>query len=190
MEDNKTPNVGTVIRANRIKKNITLKELSKLCSLSVNALSKIERGENSPTVASLHKISSALNVHISNFFVREINQTIIITRNSKSNKLDLDGLIFEGLGSGLINQKLEPFIISIPPGSDNSTDPSSHTGDEFLYCLDGKIEYTIAETTYSLSTGDSILFKASQPHNWNNISDSIVKVLMIFETNPNNKRPH
>lgn len=190
MEDHKSPNVGIVIRDFRINQKKTLKDLSKLCNLSVNALSKIERGENSPTVSSLHKISSALNVHISNFFVSEKNHSTILTRKSKSIKLDLDGLIFEGLGSGLINQKLEPFIISVPPGADSSADPSSHTGEEFLYCLEGEFNYTIAETTYSLSEGDSILFKASQPHYWHNTSDSVVKVLMIFEASQNKKRPH
>ena len=188
--NNKYPDVGNTIRNYRINQNLSLRELSKISELSLNALSKIERGENSPTVASLHKIASALNVHVSNFFVSEGDQTTIFSKKSETKKVELEGLIFEGLGVGLIKQRFEPFIITIPPGSENISDPSSHTGEEFIYCLEGQLEYNIANANYELSEGDSILFKASQPHSWQNKTNSVVKVIILFETDPNQTKPH
>ncbi len=188
--NNNYPDVGNTIRNYRVSQNLSLRDLSKISNLSINALSKIERGENSPTVASLHKIASALNVFVSNFFVSEGDQTTIFTKKSETKKVELEGLIFEGLGVGLIKQRFEPFIITIPPGSENTADPSSHTGEEFIYCLEGHLEYTIADTKYELSKGDSILFKASQSHSWQNKTKSIVKVIILFESDPNQTKPH
>ena len=54
--------VGQCIRELRTKKSLSLRALAELSNLSTNAISLIERGDNSPTVSSLHSLATALNV--------------------------------------------------------------------------------------------------------------------------------
>lgn len=74
MKNVKEPSVGLMIRHLRNKQELSLRDLSDLSGLSINAISKIERGENSPTVASLHQLASALEVYITELFQQDIHQ--------------------------------------------------------------------------------------------------------------------
>ena len=86
----------------------------------------------------------------------------------------------ESLGIGLFNQQLEPFRMVIQPFSGNWNDPVTHSGEEFIHCLEGKIDYTIADRIFRLEQGDSILFDATQMHGYRNPFDKQAVVLMVF----------
>jgi two-component system, OmpR family, response regulator len=60
--------IGETIRNSRKGKALTLKQLARRTQLSISLLSQIERGESSPSISSLYKISAALNVKISHLF--------------------------------------------------------------------------------------------------------------------------
>lgn len=184
------PYVGTAIRTLREGQQLSLRDLSQQCGLSVNAISKIERSEASPTVASLHKISIALGVHITDFFTEKPNQTVVFTPRSNAMRIQGDGLLIEGLGSGIQNQNLEPFRMAIEPGVSTTSDPVAHSGEEFVHCIDGELEYIIGSQKYLLKPGDSLLFKASQPHSWQNSGKKTARIIILFEIDQTQPLPH
>jgi transcriptional regulator with XRE-family HTH domain len=182
MSDANIPYVGHAIRSFREAQKLSLRDLSRQCGLSITAISKIERGEASPTVASLHKISTALGVHITDFFTKQPNQTIVFTPRLNAMRIQGDGLLIEGLGSGIQNQKLEPFRMAIEPGVRTTSDPASHSGEEFVHCMEGDLEIHVGNQIFQLKPGDSLLFKASQPHSWQNNGKILAIILLVFES--------
>ena len=46
-----------------------------------------------------------------------------------------------------------------------------HTGQEFIYCLEGGIVYWVGHEEYILEPGDSLIFQAHIPHRWENRGD-------------------
>lgn len=60
--------VGRRVRAERRERKLTMKELSSRVSLSTSLISQIERGESSPSIPTLCKISTALNVPLTKLF--------------------------------------------------------------------------------------------------------------------------
>ena len=165
------PNVGSRIRAIREQRKLSLRALAKRCNLSTNAISLIERGDSSPTVSSLHALATALGVKITDFFEEAHNQAVVFVRGDQRLRTGGNGLVMESLGIGLHNQQIEPFLVTIEPGSNNRCDPITHPGQEFVYCLDGEIEYRIGDQAFCLTAGDSLLFEASQPHCFHNIGE-------------------
>jgi transcriptional regulator with XRE-family HTH domain len=188
--DAKEPNVGKVIRALRNEKGLSLRDLSDLCDLSANAICKIELGKASPTVASLHQIASALDINITDFFRQEIFQYAVFIKAMDSTILKSNGITIESLGSGLPSQKLEPFKMIIALNSGNTSEPVSHSGEEFIYCLKGKVEYFVGEETFTLEPGDRLLFKATQQHCWRNIGKEPAEVILVLETDRQQPLPH
>ena len=170
MPENSKPKVGSRLRSMRDQQGLSLRALAKRCGLSINAISQIERGENSPTVASLQRLAAALNVHITDFFQEETRQKIILVKQNQGLRSRSNGVLMESLGIGLSGQQLEPFRISIQPGSGNLQDLISHNGEEFVYCLEGRIEYCIENRTILLDQGDSLLFELN-PIPWLSQSD-------------------
>ena len=67
-EDELHQTIGRIIRELRKERNLTLKQMSRRTKLSVSLLSQIERAESSASVSSLFKVSSALDVPITQLF--------------------------------------------------------------------------------------------------------------------------
>jgi len=181
MSPDQKPNVGLRIRKLRERDRLSLRALSERCGLSINAISQIERGENSPTVASLHRLASALNVPITDFFQDEDKQVTVFVEKEAGLRTQSNGVLMESLGIGLPNQQIEPFRMIVMPGKGNGREPISHPGEELVHCLEGKLEYQVGDLTYILHPGDSLLFEASQPHGYHNKGDEPAVALLVFQ---------
>ena len=183
MDDKVTkPNVGSRIRKIRESQKLSLRALSERCGLSANAISLIERGENSPTVSSLHRLATALEVPITDFFQEETRVNAIQVKHAQGLRFQNNSATIESLGIGLPNQQLEPFRMTIAPGVDNLNDPISHPGEEFVHCLEGEVKYWVGDREFILNAGDSLLFDATQPHCWKNPNQKPAAVILVFQT--------
>jgi transcriptional regulator with XRE-family HTH domain len=180
MAENPGPKVGKRIKALRDRQALSLRALAERCGLSINAISQIERGENSPTVASLHRLATALNVPITDLFQDETRQTTVFVKRALGLRSQSSGVVMESLGIGLFNQKLVPFRMVIQPGVENVDAPISHSGEEFVHCLEGKIECCVGERVFQLEEGDSLLFDATQMHSYQNRTAGHAEMLIIF----------
>ena len=189
MTDLEEVNVGGTIRMLRQRKGLSLRALAELSGLSTNAISRIERGENSPTVATLRQLANGLDVLVIDFFKDETEgNTVFVRREQRSRSQSVGGLI-ESLGSGLPEQNLEPFMITVDPTTGSTEDPYTHPGEEFVHCLEGMIEYRVGNQLFQLRSGDSLLFKADQPHCFRNPSDEIATILLVLqEQEPEGRR--
>ncbi len=180
MELTQEPHVGLRLRALRDQRRLSLRALAEQCGLSINAISQIERGESSPTVTSLHRLASALNVPITEFFQDDRKQSVIYVRRNRGLRTQNNGIAMESLGIGLTFQQLEPFRLWIEPGVGNVDDPIAHSGEEFVHCLDGEIDYVVGDRLYQLRQGDSLLFEAIQQHAYRNSSNQPALLLVVY----------
>jgi mannose-6-phosphate isomerase-like protein (cupin superfamily) len=180
MEKPEETQVGPNIRAIRERKGLSLRALSEQSGLSVNAISLIERGENSPTVSSLRMLSSALGVPITYFFQEDHDQAVVHLTPGGRMTSRVGGISMESLGIGLRQQQLEPFLVTIDVGVGNVDQPVAHAGEEFVYVLEGTVEYSVDGTVYQLEAGGSLLFDATLHHCFRNTGGSAAKIVMVF----------
>ena len=174
--------VGKRIKELRSKRGWALRELAKRCGLSANAISLIERGENSPTVSSLRRLSGAFNVPITDFFQEKHTASCAYVKEGEGVRVQNQDAELESLGFGLQSQQLEPFRMVIDPQGEAFCEPITHPGQEFVFCLQGEVEYTVGEETYWLTSGDSLLFNAGLPHSWRNPTDRQATILLVFQS--------
>jgi transcriptional regulator with XRE-family HTH domain len=184
--DDTAPDVGQRIRLLRVQRGLSLRALAQRCGLSINAINRIERGENSPTVASLHLLATALNVPITEFFHTTADRVTVLVKRDSRLRSQRGGMNIESLGIGLHNQQLEPFLVTLQPGVGIDSEPITHNGQEFVYCVEGQVEYQISADLYTLEAGDSLLFEASQPHVFRNPSQHPALILMVFHAQEGN----
>lgn len=174
------PNVGPRLRSFREQQGFSLRALAERCGLSINAISRIERGENSPTVSSLHRLASALSIPITDFFLEPSRKAALLVRKGYGQRYDRSCFEVEQLSMGFANKDIEPLLLEIQPECNHADKPLFHEGEEFVYCLEGMIEYCVGEELYRLQPGDSLLFEASQPHFWRNPGAEMARVLIVF----------
>ena len=181
LEQRTDPNIGQQIRKLRKERGLSLRALAKLCGMSANAISLIERNENSPNVSSLHQMAIALDVPITDFFYDEKQSTTFFVKGNQGVRYLNNNVELESLGMGLPNQQIEPFRITIKPGSGAEEDPITHPGHEFVYCIQGNLDYYVDQEIYHLEPGDSLLLEAVNPHRWSNNSNLPATILIIFQ---------
>jgi transcriptional regulator with XRE-family HTH domain len=183
MEEREPPNVGTQVKALREREGLSMRGLAERCGLSPNTISLIERGATSPTVSTLHRMATALGVPITEFFGRVGAQACVIHSRPGARPFSGSAAVrLESLGSGLEEQSLQPFLVTMSPGADSGPGTMSHDGYELVYCLEGVLEYVIEEQNYRLESGESLLFEASRPHCWRNPGSDPSVFLLVFQT--------
>lgn len=182
--------VGASLRRLREERRFSIRALADKSGLAVNTLSLIENGKSSPSVSTLQQISQALNISITAFFESgEAKSNIAYLKAGNRPRASFDQGILEDLGAGMFDRSVEPFLLTLEPNVGNGTDTIVHTGYEFLYCLEGRLIYTIDGRAYLLEPGDSLLFEAHLPHRWMNVGMSKSRSLLVLFPSDERDRP-
>ncbi len=177
----KIGSVGNRLRIVREERGLSQRELAQRSGLSSNAISLIERDENSPSVSTLQNLASALNVKMSYFFDDHEPTPVLHVKAKNRPVISSKGVRIEGLDGKLNYQEMEPFLVSLDPKSGSGERQVVHTGHELVYCLSGCVEYLIDGQIYSLAEGDMLLFEAHLPHLWRNVTDTKAVILLVLQ---------
>ena len=172
--------IGERIRLLRNRRSLSLRELAIRSGLSPTAISRIERGESSPTVATLRRLANALNFPVSFLFKDREDESIVFVPRGSRERTQALGSLIENLGMGLPDQKLSPFLVTIDAEYNHSDELYSHAGEEFVHCLQGEVEYRVGKKVFNLSEGDSLLFDATRSHCFINNQPAKAKILIIL----------
>ena len=172
-------NVGRRIKEARNNAGLSQRELAHQSNISVNTLSLLERGQTSPTIATLQKLADSLSVEISFFFtVSKPEDEIVFSKSTRRIPIQiLEGLLTD-LSPGFIPAVVRSLELQIFSGS-KSKKNVSHSGFEFLYCLENELICIVSDRAYLLEQGDSLLFNANLPHHWQNSTDKVTKTIMV-----------
>jgi len=181
MAQESPPEVGFRVRYWREQRNLSLRALAERSGLSVNAVSLIERGQSSPTVATLHRLAAALQVRIVDFFAAADAAKVVYVPAQQRMQTHTAEAVIESLGSGLAGQRLEPYVLTMQAGARSGTEPIVHEGQELVVGLAGEVEYTVGDRPYRLGEGDSLLFEADTPHHWRNTGGGEARILLVIE---------
>lgn len=173
--------VGDRLREIRLKSRLSLRELAKQSGLNVNTLSLIENGRTSPSVSTLQQLGQSLQVPITAFFETDHGEKkAVFQKNGNRPHAAFAHGLMEDMGAGMPRFGAEPLIVTLNRNADSGKTPIVHTGREFVYCVEGKVAYTVDTETYVLEPGDSLLFEAYLPHHWKNLVTVPSRVLLVL----------
>lgn len=172
-EEVKALDIGSQVRQLRQRNGLTLQNVSDLTGLSKPLLSQIENNIAAPPIATLLKISKALGVNIGYFFqdAPSDHRIAVVRRDERKKAMrrshqeaDNVGYMYESLAYTMIEKHMEPFLVEIEPRSEKDLIFYNHRGEEFLYVLEGEVEFRCTDRIISLGHGNSIYFDSSLPH--------------------------
>jgi len=161
-------NLGKKITQLRQQKGLNQESLAVRTGLSRSYITLMESGKKIPTISTLSLIADCLGVEIREFFSSdedEADHNVVIVK-----KKDRETLMRTSLGyvyTGLAVKKkwkiMEPFLIKIPPGIKRSG-KFVHISEEFMFILEGILEFTCNGKPTLLEEGDSVYFDSALPH--------------------------
>ena len=162
--------VGSAIHDLRLKHHLTIAEVATRTGISRSMLSKIENGQTSASLETFSRIAKGLGVSMSSLFrhydIPEGSAQLI--RNGEGMEVVRRGTrrghTYHLLAYDQGPTKLfEPFLITLNDESEKFP-TFEHAGTEFIYMLEGEIEYRHGTESYLLKPGDSFTFQAHIPH--------------------------
>jgi transcriptional regulator with XRE-family HTH domain len=173
----------------RVNRKLTLENLAKLTGLSKGYLSQIENSDQPPPIYTLSRISRALGVDIAELFARPSDsipyQEIVIGRRDEHQLMSREGTpygyTYEDLAAYKKGKNMEPFIVTV--GFDPKVDIHKdfhHDGEEFLYVLEGRLEFFYKGESYILEAGDYVYVDADKPHSGRSLGKKEAKLLIVI----------
>jgi len=191
MREAHSVNVATSLRELREARGISMRALATRSGLSANALSMIERGKTSPSVSTLYKLADALGVSITAFFGEEnTKKQVIFLKSDERPRMSFTRGVFEGLGGTQFSGRVEPFVLTLESGASSGPRNIVHSGHEFVFCLRGKLEYSVDKEFFQLEAGDSLLFESKLKHRWKNPGNTVTTALVIISGFAEGEQPH
>jgi len=177
--------IGHQVRTFRHQQNMTAADCAKQANLSPAMLSKIENGNASPSLATLHSLSRVLDVPLTGFFRRfEEKRGVCYTPAGEGVVIERRGSrvghLYELLGHGIGKQlAMAPHLVTLTDESEEFP-LFQHTGIEFIYMLEGEVDYQHADEQFHLRPGDSLFFEANEPHGPSELVKLPIRFLSII----------
>jgi len=171
--------LGEIVRNLRSRQGLSLRTLATRAGFSPSFMSQIERGQASPSIASLERLAQALGVTLGEFF-RPV-ATARVTRLGERAELTSawSHAQIEALGPTGPGRALEPMMITLGPGGQSGGWLNSHGGDEFAFVFEGTVRLTLDAEVYDLARGDAATFPAEIPHRWENVGPEPARIVVV-----------
>lgn len=172
--------IGEGIRRERLRRGMTLAQLAAQVSLTVSALSQIERGASDPSISSLRRIAQAFDVPMFQFLVGTVQREIVVRRDRRTRLTFPDRELEYELVSADTSGEFEVLSLALAPGGTTGKTANSHPSEECAVVLRGRVIAEVAGQPYELDAGDSIKIHRELLHKFTNPGGADAEVLIII----------
>ena len=163
------PKVGQNLRKIRNELGLSLEETSKLTNVSKPMLGQIERGESSPTISTLWKISSGLKVNFTSLLDDSSGELVLVKKEEvevvkeENSHMRLFPIFPFDAKSGM-----DIFIVELDVDCEHISATHKNVLEEIVMVTEGKLELTIENKSFILEKDHSLKFDGSLNHSYKN----------------------
>ena len=153
------------LREARKARGLSLDAVAKLSGVSRSMVSQIERGESSPTVATLWNLTQALQVDFAGLLEGKPAPGIEVTRASAAPVIARSaGVRIRILSPAEAVGEHEVYDLAFEAGAALISDAHSAGCREHLTVIEGEMTVTSGEEDETLGPGDTARYAADRPH--------------------------
>jgi transcriptional regulator with XRE-family HTH domain len=170
---------GARVRAARARRGVSAAELANTAGVSKSLVSQIERGIAAPSIDTVRRLASALQVPVFSLFMEEPDSGMVVRRTERR--------IVRYPGTDATREVLSPTLdgrmvllwVTFPPGEDGR-EPVRHVGEESVVVMRGTLEVQLGDQRVVLDAGDSMTFDSEAPHAFRNPSADVTEILTVI----------
>ena len=160
------PKVGQNLRRLRNGLGLSLDEASKLTGVSKAMLGQIERGESSPTISTLWKISSGLKVNFISLLDDNRNQLVLVKKDDIKAIKEEEGkkMIIYPIFPFDSKKGIDVFLVELYPDCSHVSAIHKNVLEEMILVSEGTLTIQVEQEVYELNKGDSLKFGGGLNH--------------------------
>ena len=159
--------LGKTIQRLRKAYNLSLSELAEQSGVAKSIISQIERNETNPTLATIWRLSQALDVSIERVLAANDEEPFI----EKASRADTPILVSEDgkvrlaiIGWVKTIEWLQWYEVSADPGGVLDSDPHQRGSVESLSVREGAFEVEIGGVVQVARAGETLRYRCDRPH--------------------------
>jgi transcriptional regulator with XRE-family HTH domain len=180
--------IGRIVKELRHKKQITLQDLAAKTGIPKSVLTEIESGDVVPPVATLLKLAKAFNVGMASLFEEEeAGMKISVTRNGERIRIkrrphhhegEVD-YIYESLETHKTDKHMEPLLVEFQPLDTGDMVFTNHEGEEFVFVLEGRLQFRTDDRVEILQPGDTLYFESDINHSFRSLDEKPARAIAV-----------
>ena len=167
---------------------MTLDELARRSGVSRAMLSKIERGETSPTLVVAARVAGALGIGLSELVgAPSDRKRAVVTRRAERVVFrdEKSGFVRELVSPPFENRRFELVRHVLPVGAETGTLPPYPTGVEKQLVVDaGRLRVDLGDESFELAKGDGLFFEADVEHQFANAGRTECRYYLVVTAAP------
>jgi len=155
------------LRALREAVGMSVEEMAAATGMTAAEVAQFESGAHEIPVSYIFKAAQAGGVdttelisggqaHLRSYSVVRHGEGLAVDRRKTYD--------YKSLAYRFAGRKMEPFLVTVPAKQPDELDFNAHTGQEFIYVVEGRLEITLGEHPVVLSPGDCLYFDSRTRH--------------------------
>jgi transcriptional regulator with XRE-family HTH domain len=172
--------VGLRLQSIRKLKGLSQRELAKRAGVTNSTISMIEKNSVSPSVSSLKKVLGGIPMSLVEFFSpaeEQEGQVQVVYRADELTDIHSGAISMRLVGKAHPSRSLAFLDEIYPPHSDTGPEMYAHEGQEAGLLVQGRLELTVGDEVFVLSSGDSYYFESNKPHRFRNPFDQPARLV-------------
>lgn len=169
--------IGVRLRTVREAAGLSQRELAKRAGVTNSTISLIEQESHAPSLASLHRILTALPISLADFFALPVSQKNALFYGAKDlavvSRGDVDLRV---LGSERRDKKLQLFIERYRPGAGTGDEPLVYEGETAVIVIKGIIEVEAEGEVHRITEGGGYQLFGRVPYRLRNAGRTVAVV--------------
>jgi transcriptional regulator with XRE-family HTH domain len=181
-DDAATP-IGAKLRSARTAQGMSLAQVAATTGLSKGFLSRVERDETSPSVATLVQLCQVLSLPVGALFTEPDVHHVAF---SDAPRINLGGVhADERLMSPRGEQRVQVLRSELAPDAHGGSELYTINCEvEVLHVVAGAVTVRFADRSVTVNAGDALTFPGREPHTWNVAGDTAAAVVWVIVPAP------
>ncbi|WP_312222130.1 helix-turn-helix domain-containing protein [Rhizobium rhizoryzae] len=176
---------GSRLKILRQREGLTLDELAKASGVSRAMISRIERGEVSPTASLLARLCESLGLSLSHFFAPDSPASDPFVRHD-------DQRLWRDPVTGYLRRSVSPpgtasavdiVEVEFPAGARVSFPPREESREmaQHVWLFEGRLNMVLPDKTYEMQSGDCLYMHIGDAFEFHNPSDKPARYAVILD---------
>lgn len=177
----KTKDIADRVKGLRLLSGLSVEKVAKIFDISATLYEQYENGEDDIPVSLLNEISKYFEVDMTEILTGvspKLHDVCMVKKGEGLRVERYDQYEFQSLAYKYAKRKIEPLLVTLIPGK--NPELVTHKGQEFNYCLEGRMKVIVGKDEYILEPGDSLYFNPLIPHKMLPMDEREAKFLTVI----------
>ena len=169
-------NIGAQVKQRRKEMELSLRELGELAGVTASFLSQVENDQVSPSLVSLQKIATALQVPMFSLLHDTPNGNVVKADQRRTFRFDEDKITYDLLTPDF-SRDMMAYLITIEVDTCRIAQPLAKPTQQWMHVLRGKMKIVIGDDEFTLEEGDTVSYDGDLLQEFGCIGDQDLQVL-------------